>query len=219
MANKRDKTRPDSILGDEDQVFDKAMEALQSQTLEDEDILFQRSMLPQSPPANPPRLTQSQVNQASTAITPQKEPDVSFEELFDAEMGRHEDDLPAEAQQKIGMSQEETDRLSRSLPTRTHMRGIARGIVSPDAIIDLHGQTRDGARRLLGARLKAERARGSRVLLVITGKGLHSKGLPVLREDVPRWLLADLSSLVRQVIPAPKKLGGQGAWLVTLQRS
>lgn len=90
---------------------------------------------------------------------------------------------------------------------------LRRGRTEPDARIDLHGMTHDGAyRALIGFLTKAQREE-KRVVLVVTGKG------GVLREALPLWLgQPDLQPLVSGVAEAHIKHGGSGAFYVSLRR-
>ena len=47
---------------------------------------------------------------------------------------------------------------------------MARGSVEPDATVDLHGHTLTSAHGMLDLALERSRARGDRVILLITGK-------------------------------------------------
>src|SRR3954468_19745227 len=78
--------------------------------------------------------------------------------------------------------------------TKDRMR---RGLLEPDARIDLHGLTQTAAHRTLFTWMAAAHSRGYRLVLVITGKGnpkndenapwmMSSHG--VLKQMVPRWL-------------------------------
>ena len=82
-----------------------------------------------------------------------------------------------------------------------------------DATLDLHGLSRDKAQMALHRFLKSHYERGSRCLLVITGKGL------VLRESLPRWLAADeLRPMILAFDTAKQKHGGSGAFYILLRR-
>ena len=100
-------------------------------------------------------------------------------------------------------------------PRRKHR--IARGREVIEARLDLHGLDQDRARaRLLDFLLEAQ-ARGSRAVLVITGKGYAGQG--VLRRRTPEWL-ADpkLRSVVAGLSPAETHHGGEGAFYIALKR-
>ena len=102
---------------------------------------------------------------------------------------------------------------------------LKRGKLKPEARIDLHGMTLAQAHPALIAFLMDARARGKRLVLVITGKGrVNDWEAPMparagrLRHDVPRWLsLPPLGSVVLQVAPAHRRHGGEGALYVYLR--
>ena len=102
---------------------------------------------------------------------------------------------------------------------------LKRGKLRPEARIDLHGMTLAQAHPVLIAFLMDARARGKRLVLVITGKGrIDDREAPMparagrLRHDVPRWLsLPPLSSAVLQAAPAHRRHGGEGALYVYLR--
>ncbi|MEM8631510.1 MAG: Smr/MutS family protein [Pseudomonadota bacterium] len=104
---------------------------------------------------------------------------------------------------------------------------MARGKLSPEDRIDLHGMTLDRAHpALIGFILRSHGA-GLRLVLVITGKGKDrpSDGpIPerrgVLKHQVPGWLrAAPCGPLVMEVQPAHQSHGGEGAYYVYLRRS
>lgn len=68
-----------------------------------------------------------------------------------------------------------------------------RGTVHP--VLDLHGLTGDEAARRTDRWLRDRQADGVRTVVVITGRGLRSRGLPVLRAEVEH-LLAGLKGSV-----------------------
>lgn len=104
-------------------------------------------------------------------------------------------------------------------------RRLGRGRADVDARLDLHGMRQDAAHRTLNSFLAAEQARGSRVVLVITGKGRTAAGewrddAPgVLRRQVPMWLAApELRAVVIGFDEAAIGHGGAGALYVRLRR-
>ncbi|MFL5382838.1 MAG: Smr/MutS family protein [Longimicrobiaceae bacterium] len=72
---------------------------------------------------------------------------------------------------------------------RRRPRGEPPGSVHP--LLDLHGLTADEARRRAEGWLRARAAAGERTVVVVTGRGTHSRGLPVLRPEIEH-LLHDL---------------------------
>jgi DNA-nicking Smr family endonuclease len=102
------------------------------------------------------------------------------------------------------------------LDRRTWLR-LKRGQVALEQTLDLHGQTQDQAHRRLRAFVADAQARGSRCVLVVTGKGLESGG--TLRHMVPRWLNEEPNrARVLAYSPAQPRHGGSGALYVLLRR-
>lgn len=105
---------------------------------------------------------------------------------------------------------------------RTQLR---RGQQSVDAVIDLHGMRQDEAHLALRAFLRREQGRGTRLALVVTGKGAAGASLfgderGVLRRVVPHWLrLPDLRPFVVGFEEAQARHGGSGALYVRLRRA
>lgn len=111
---------------------------------------------------------------------------------------------------------------------------LSRGQVEPDARIDLHGHGLEVARMQLYHFLERERRNGSRLVLVITGKGaspfarhtLHGTGFfhapereGRLRREVPVWLNEHVfREHVSGLQPAHPRHGGGGAFYLRLRR-
>ena len=101
----------------------------------------------------------------------------------------------------------------------SQLRRLRTGRIRPDRRIDLHGHESEPARRdlldTLGSAIEAD----ERCVLVVHGKGLRSKGDPVLREALPRWLAdPQLAGRVLAFAPATPEDGGTGATYVLLRR-
>lgn len=83
--------------------------------------------------------------------------------------------------------------------------------------LDLHGMNADRALRELDGFVQRSRAGGSRHIRVITGKGQRSVGgKPVLKSAVARWLRGQGDRVEKWQL-APPRLGGQGAYILTLR--
>lgn len=105
---------------------------------------------------------------------------------------------------------------------------LRRGLIEPEARIDLHGMTQGAAHRTLFTWLAAAHSRGHRLVLVITGKGnpRNDENAPwmmsahgVLKQMVPRWLNEpELAALIAHVQPAHARHGGGGALYVYLRK-
>ena len=101
---------------------------------------------------------------------------------------------------------------------------LSRGMVQPDATVDLHGHTLNSAYAMLDDALGRSIARGDRVILLITGKPPrpdserpHARG--AIRAAVGDWLHssrhADAIAAVRGANP---RHGGSGALYIVLRR-
>ena len=101
---------------------------------------------------------------------------------------------------------------------------LSRGMVQPDATVDLHGHTLNSAYAMLDDALGRSIARGDRVILLITGKPPrpdserpHARG--AIRAAVGDWLHssrhADAIAAVRGASP---RHGGSGALYIVLRR-
>ncbi len=88
----------------------------------------------------------------------------------------------------------------------------------PPPRIDLHRRRADEALQYLAMMLEMHRRRGTREVLVVHGRGLHSSGgAPVLGPLVRRWL-GEHPELAASHRPAPRDWGGEGAVVVVLRR-
>lgn len=97
------------------------------------------------------------------------------------------------------------------------LRQMKRGIVSVDRQLDLHGLTREEALEALSRFLESAAAHGEKAVLVITGKGNNSPGEPVLQQAVTAWLRDAGKKLVAEFAPAPREMGGGGAFVLFLK--
>ena len=97
------------------------------------------------------------------------------------------------------------------------LRQVKRGVVSVEYQLDLHGLRREEALAALPRFLKSALQRGQKAVLVITGKGNHSAEEPVLQQVVASWLREGGRELVIEFAPAPREMGGGGAFVVFLR--
>lgn len=97
------------------------------------------------------------------------------------------------------------------------LRQVRRGAIRVDFQLDLHGLTRDEALQGLAAFITGAFNRGQKAVLVITGKGNRSPGEPVLQGAVAGWLRDRGKGMVAEFAPAPRELGGSGAFVVFLK--
>jgi len=90
----------------------------------------------------------------------------------------------------------------------------------PEEALDLHGMTAEQARQALSLFCLAHFRAGTHCALVITGKGLHSaKPGGVLRTLLEEWLQRHGKRYVRAFAPAPRAMGGQGAFQLFFRKS
>lgn len=103
---------------------------------------------------------------------------------------------------------------------RKLLRKLRRGAFSVGAHLDLHGLTRAEAKPRVEGFLGESRQRGNRCVLLVHGRGLHSKeGIPVLKEAVSSWLLRGrIARIVLAFCSARPCDGGLGALYVLLRR-
>jgi DNA-nicking Smr family endonuclease len=101
----------------------------------------------------------------------------------------------------------------------TLLEKLRRGGFAVQRHLDLHGLTRSEAKAALEAFIQAARRDGLRCVLVVHGRGLHSKDqLPVLKQSLQGWL--SRGSIGRQVLAfctARPHDGGAGAVYVLLR--
>src|SRR5581483_2369407 len=100
------------------------------------------------------------------------------------------------------------------------VRRLRRGEFAVQAHVDLHGLLKDEAKLELEAFLARSRQLGRRCVLVVHGRGLHSKDqVPVLKEALKRWMhTARFSRHVLGFSTARPHDGGAGAIYVLLKK-
>jgi DNA-nicking Smr family endonuclease len=116
------------------------------------------------------------------------------------------------------------------LDGRTEER-VRRGLISPDARLDLHGFTVRDAHHALLLFLRSAQTRRHRLVLVVTGKGarvapdapfdmeLNYRSRGVLKAVVPRWLREpSFAAIVAGVRSAHVRHGGEGALYIYLRK-
>ena len=109
---------------------------------------------------------------------------------------------------------------------RRNFNRLQKGQMPIDARLDLHGMTIEQAKLRLKSFLLNAYARGDRVILVITGKGLRSgfdefnrPNRGVIREGLPQWVKDKaLAPMIVQITPAHRQHGGDGAFYLYLRR-
>jgi DNA-nicking Smr family endonuclease len=101
-------------------------------------------------------------------------------------------------------------------------RRLGRGLVAPDAMLDLHGRNLATAYDLLDRRLEQAIDSGARLLLLVTGKPPGPEGPAkrgAIRAAVGDWLRASRhSGRIAAVRNAHPRHGGAGALYIVLRR-
>ena len=102
-------------------------------------------------------------------------------------------------------------------------RRLAKGVVQPDVVVDLHGHNLAAAYHLLDLKLEQAVTMGARVMLLITGKPPTEAIRPVARgasrAAVGDWLAASRhAGHIAAVRNAHPRHGGAGALYIILRR-
>jgi DNA-nicking Smr family endonuclease len=134
--------------------------------------------------------------------------------------------------EKPAPAKQSTLRKTGGLDGRTAER-LRRGDLEPQARLDLHGLTERAAHRALITFIHGAFARGLKLVIVVTGKGLKpaaadepfdleldSRRRGVLKNMAPRWLgESELARCVADVRSAHRSHGGGGALYVYLRKN
>ncbi len=99
----------------------------------------------------------------------------------------------------------------------SRLKQLKQGSIKIRMELDLHGLTRDEALESLGRFIDGAWQREMKAVLIITGKGNNSPGEPVLQEAVAGWLRDKGGKSVVEFAPAPRQMGGTGAFVVFLR--
>lgn len=154
--------------------------------------------------------------------------------VSDEERKEFEQDFREAKPIKVVASRGPAKKKSTGLASETGVNGatedrLRRGMLEPDAKLDLHGMTEAAAYRALSRFLAGAQQRGNRLILVVTGKGNPRKeesaswmASPhgVLKQMVPRWLKEpELAPMIASTKAAHVRHGGDGALYVYLRKS
>ena len=103
---------------------------------------------------------------------------------------------------------------------RKLLRRLRRGDYAVESKVDLHGMNREAARAAVERLVEGSRTAGKRCVLIVHGRGLHSKDeIPILKDKVKGWL--ERGRIARAVLAfasARSCDGGTGALYVLLRR-
>ncbi len=146
---------------------------------------------------------------------------VTLEREFSRAIGRVGPDPERVRPVRVGESPVDTSPLpGLAIPRPDELRDLERGRRAVDRRLDLHGKTKAQAITLLEAELAHMREVGLRYLLVITGKGLHSRAPgATIRVAVSDYLRKRGREHVLWFEQAPRRLGGSGALVVKVRRA
>jgi DNA-nicking Smr family endonuclease len=125
-----------------------------------------------------------------------------------------------QAMQKLGATvrdHEPEEEFSARSSASSRMRQLKKGTIRISEELDLHGYLKDEAQQRLARFISGAYHRGSKAVLVITGKGLNSPDGPVLQGSVDAWLREQGRSMVVEAAQAPRDKGGSGAVVVFLR--
>lgn len=110
-----------------------------------------------------------------------------------------------------------TDVIPIRTPASNRLRELKRGAIRIGLELDLHGLTRTEALESLEHFIRGAYNRNQNAVLVITGKGNNSPEEPVLQMAVSGWLRERGKGMVAEFAPAPRQMGGSGAFVVFLK--
>ena len=156
------------------------------------------------------------------AVRPATQPIAHAQAPLDPELAAY-DELRALVEGELPFDVSDTDEYiegsTRGLDSRV-LRRLRRGDFSVQDHLDLHGLLKDDAKAALEKFLSEARVAGRRCVLVVHGRGLHSKdNVPVLKESLKRWMAAGrISREVLAFATARPCDGGAGAVYVLLRR-
>lgn len=165
-----------------------------------------------------------------------REPTEEERALFEAAL---KDAAPVKSPKPKTTAQPKRDRAPK-LPSVSGPTGVdgrtagrlKRGMLEPEARLDLHGMTEAVAHRALATFIRAAAVRGHRLVLVVTGKGVKpadpyapfdleagQRRRGVLKSLAPRWLAEpELARFVADIRTAHRRHGGEGALYVYLRK-
>jgi DNA-nicking Smr family endonuclease len=103
---------------------------------------------------------------------------------------------------------------------RRVVKKLRRGEFAVQAHTDLHGMTKDEAKAAVISFVKASRLSGHRCVLIVHGRGMHSKDqIPVLKDAIRTWLSRGAAGAqVLAFATARPADGGAGAVYVLLRK-
>ena len=102
-------------------------------------------------------------------------------------------------------------------PEDERFRKLKKGKVDYETVLDLHGMKLEEAMSELARFVGRAYCHKRKSVMVITGKGLHSKGgRSILKPEVERWILQQGRHYLKAYSEAPRAYGGRGAFILYL---
>ncbi len=135
---------------------------------------------------------------------------VDIEEESKKEFIKALKDIPSEIKVEKEDKQKNNNRtLKRKLPKKSTL--------NIDSTIDLHLKTKEETKMLLKVFIDNSVALKEKYILIIHGKGKHSKGDGILKSYVKQLLESQFKNVIDWYSEAPKQLGGSGAVVVKIK--
>ena len=126
------------------------------------------------------------------------------------DLGDWLDRYPPPESEELREAREKSHPGSRAAEMRKRLRAM-----KPQRVLDLHGLAADEAEREVRLFISRCHAEGLKKILIVHGKGKHSKGEPVLGRRVKKCI--EDSSLAGEHGQAGREMGGSGATWVILR--
>ncbi len=100
------------------------------------------------------------------------------------------------------------------------IRKLKRGEIAYEASLDLHGKKKEEAKQLVKNFIDQSRKYGNRCVLIVHGRGIHSKdNIPILKDSLKIWLSNNsIGKHILAFCSATPKDGGTGAIYVLLRK-
>ncbi|MBN8440535.1 MAG: Smr/MutS family protein [Thauera sp.] len=172
---------------------------------DDAEAVFRHAMQGALPLENPNRVVLERASPAPAPLKREADERAALDESLSA---------PLSFEDRLDMG-DEAAFLRTGLPRRV-LSDLRRGRWVLQAQIDLHGFTRDEARKALGHFLVASLQQGHRCIRVIHGKGLGSPGRVSILKQLSRGWLAQREEILAFCQAGPHD-GGSGALLVLMR--
>jgi len=115
----------------------------------------------------------------------------------------------------VKVNKENTKCITKSLKIKLPKKST----LNVDSSIDLHLKTKQESKTLLKSFFYDSVKSKDKYILIIHGKGKHSKGQGILKSYVKQLLESEFRNVIDWYSEAPKQLGGEGAVIVKIRRT